>query len=260
MVMTNREKSEKDDLFQLIELASKRTSGIVFEGFAKDDNNIPNHLLIVESSESIFSFSKNDILDQEPLSKGRVRVWVSFGAKAFHISPFSVGGYQTTFAVGMENIAPPALTFDPEAPQLGSAVDIKIEEGFTILPALSAVATNWKNSCLAGDSYDNNCAHFLSDAFIRAGYIELFNANPHINARCTPSAKRPIRAREMWSWFRTKAVRTSNTLQRNTGWWAVFQLKEDVYWGGHVALLDSNRWVYYGTGWYHNWNQYLYQW
>jgi hypothetical protein len=49
-------------------------------------------------------------------------------------------------------------------------------------------------------------------------------------------------------------------LQRNTGWWAIFQLNESVYWGGHVVLLDSNAWQYYGTGWYGTWNQYMYQW
>jgi len=125
-------------------------------------------------------------------------------------------------------------------------------------PSLAGVGAAWSNSCEGGDRYDNNCAHFLSDAFIRAGFTELLPPNSHINARC-PS-KRPIRARDMWNWFQWKATRTSRTIEKNTGWWAVFQLNEKAYWGGHVAVLDSGTGTYYGTGWYPNWDQYLYQW
>jgi hypothetical protein len=64
----------------------------------------------------------------------------------------------------------------------------------------------------------------------------------------------------MWSWFKSQATRTSSTLQRNTGWWAAFQLDETVYWGGHVAVWDSDDDLVYGTGWYPSWKQHLYQW
>ncbi|KAL4880665.1 hypothetical protein BJY04DRAFT_228281 [Aspergillus karnatakaensis] len=129
------------------------------------------------------------------------------------------------------------------------------------VPPISAVATYWYNSCAGGDVQSNNCAHYLSDAFIRAGYAELASANPHVNARCATPARRPIRARDMWSWFQSKARVTRRTLPgRNTGWWAIFQLDESAYWGGHVVVLDSNAWVYYGTGWYGAWAQYAYQW
>ncbi len=126
--------------------------------------------------------------------------------------------------------------------------------------SLAPVAAKWNNSCAGGDAFDNNCAHFLSDAFIRAGYEELKPNNPHIHARCGTAAKRPIRARDMWEWFQSKATKTSRTLTRNTGWWAVFQLDESAYWGGHVALWDSDADRKFGTGWYPQWNQYLYQW
>jgi len=64
----------------------------------------------------------------------------------------------------------------------------------------------------------------------------------------------------MRDWFVEKALRTSTTLEKGTGWWAVFQLNAAVYWGGHVVLLDSDTWRFYGTGWRGDWNQYLYQW
>jgi hypothetical protein len=157
------------------------------------------------------------------------------------------------FEVGMEHIAPPAsqeITGMPAAAQPEEQATLSV-----VLPPLSSVGATWRNSCAGGDRFANNCAHFLSDAFIRAGYTELRRFGAH----CSP-ANRPIRAREMWHWFDTKAVRRSNTVRRNTGWWAVFQLDERAYWGGHVAVLDSDAWRYYGTGWYANWNQYLYQW
>src|SRR5262249_43882614 len=105
----------------------------------------------------------------------------------------------------------------------------------------------------------NNCAHFLSDALMRAGFSDLEPPAECINARCGKSA-RPIRARDMWCWFKSRATKTSRTPTRNTGTWAVFQLDEQEYWGGHVVLLDSDAWKYYGTGWYSKWEQYLYQW
>ncbi|MFC9502321.1 hypothetical protein [Streptomyces sp. NPDC057002] len=55
-------------------------------------------------------------------------------------------------------------------------------------------------------------------------------------------------------------VRTSHTPMHHTGWWVVYQLNESVYWGGHVLLLDTDTWRYYGSGYYGTWNQYLYQW
>jgi hypothetical protein len=127
-------------------------------------------------------------------------------------------------------------------------------------PTLESVAQFWSDSCAGGDHYPNNCAHFLSDAFIRAGFSELSGGVSCIQARCSTSAKRPIRARDMWCWFQAKATKTSSVLTKNTGWWVVFQLDEETYWGGHVVLFDSDSWKYYGTGWYPNWSQHMYQW
>jgi len=282
---------KETDIRSLLELSANLSSAEVFEGYARDDENVRDNLLIVESPQVIYSFSKSDIIEEEQIGASgqeeiggrRVRVWVRTGSQAFRTTTFTAGESISAYKVGMEHvapsvpkevpgmpvvaapstvngaeameyIAPPAPEEVPGMPTAASAVGEVMPTA--VVPPLSSVGANWRNSCAGGDRFSNNCAHFLSDAFIRAGYTDLQG----FGERCYTPAKRPIRAREMWSWFNTRAVRRCNTVQRNTGWWAVFQLDESVYWGGHVALLDSDSWQYYGTGWYANWRQHLYQW
>jgi hypothetical protein len=164
------------------------------------------------------------------------------------------------FARAMERIPAPQSLVVRDAPTEGSVVT-NIPAKPVASPKLADVARYWGKCCIGADQFENNCAHFLSDAFIRCGFSELSAANDCVEAgaRCTPS-KRPVRARNMWCWFQKKATKTSTAPTKGTGWWAVFQLKESEYWGGHVALLDSDNWKFYGTGWYANWDQHLYQW
>ncbi|GGT72396.1 MULTISPECIES: hypothetical protein [Streptomyces] len=290
-------KSQQNDLSSLMERASKRDSTVPFEGYSRDDGNIPGNILIVESGDCVYSFAKSDIMDRETIGADRIRVYVREGATAFRLGRLRTGEPQAGFMVAMEDIAPPTSPRVPGEPRPASglgglgnaeamehtapppAVDMPGAPRYAaagtgqaqagqaqeaqprvLAPPLSTVGSYWTNSCIAGDVFANNCAHFLSDAFIRAGYTELSSPNPHINARCYTNARRPIRARDMWSWFASKAVRTSYTPTPYTGWWAVFQLDENVYWGGHVALFDSDSWTYYGTGWHGTWRQYMYQW
>jgi len=274
---------EQDDIRLLLDLSSKRSSTVVFEGYSTNDKNFHGNLLVVESPDSVYSIPRSDITDEEKAGDGRIRVHVRVGAQVFRttstvarppLPQFTAHGdgvlpprasaemqdasaqaievYGPTDA--MEKVPPPTQLDTSDMP--ASATEFVGAAQKAQRPPLSSVGANWRNSCAGADSFENNCAHFLSDAFIRAGYTELMQWG----ARCYTSAKRPLRAREMWSWFQLMAVNSSNTLQRNTGWWAVFQLDERVYWGGHVVLLDSNSWVYYGTGWYGRWAQYLYQW
>ncbi|MFF5922608.1 hypothetical protein ACFY8C_30390 [Streptomyces flavochromogenes] len=288
-------KGQQNDLSSLMERASKRDSTVAFEGYSRDDGNIPGNILIVESGDCVYSFAKSDIMDRESLGEDRIRVHVREGATAFRLGRMRAGEPQDAFMVAMENIAPPTspgmpgdptpangpaglataeamehmapppAIYVPGAPRYAAASEgptaqVAPAQPRVLAPALSTVGSHWTHSCIAGDAFANNCAHFLSDAFIRAGYTELSASNPHIKARCYTYARRPIRARNMWSWFKTKAVRTSNTPTPNTGWWAVFQLDESVYWGGHVVLFDSDTCTYYGTGWHGTWHQYMYQW
>jgi hypothetical protein len=150
-----------------------------------------------------------------------------------------------------------------------------------IAPKLSHIADVWDGVCRDCDGgqpvscckghqkYENNCAHFLSDALIRGGFAELlteesFYRCDQVNCGC-PNERRPIRAREMWSWFKLKAVTKHEKVKwdqipKNNGWWAVFQLDEARYWGGHVIVLDTDNWEYYGTCSFLDWDQYAYQW
>ncbi|MBG7697681.1 hypothetical protein HCJ76_06200 [Streptomyces sp. MC1] len=279
-------KAQQSDLTSLMERAARRNTTVPFEGYSREDGNIPGNIMVASSDECVYSFAKSDIMEREQLGEDRVRVWVRAGATAFRLSRIRAGESQDSFTVAMENIAPPAsprLAGDP-TPASGAVTAEQMEHiapppteepagapryagGDTaqvtvprVLPPLSSVGSCWTASCLGGDMFANNCAHFLSDAFIRAGYTELAMANPYIHARCYTPARRPIRARDMWAWFQNRAVRTSHTPMRNTGWWSVFQLDESVYWGGHVLLLDTDTWTYYGTGNHTTWQQYLYQW
>jgi hypothetical protein len=151
----------------------------------------------------------------------------------------------------------PAMRYFASAPEEGGSADqAKLNGGKTV----EGAAKIFSKSCDGGDTYDNNCAHFLSNALIDAGFADLRQANSCITARCATPAKRVIRARDMWCWFKSVATTSGAAVARNTGFWAVFQLDEAQYWGGHVAIIDSNAWKYYGTGWYENWQQYSYQW
>lgn len=128
--------------------------------------------------------------------------------------------------------------------------------------SIAGAAMLFHSSCAGGDNqtYKNNCAHFLSDAFFRAGYEELASPNTCITARCGTEAARPIRARDMWCWFQKMATRRQIGMPKNEGFWAVFQLDEQQYWGGHVLIVDTNTGTYFGTGCYPDWDQYAYQW
>jgi hypothetical protein len=245
--------------------AGSPCTALLIEGHATDDRNLPGNVLIAQSPQVLYSVAKADVEHQEEAGDGRVRVRVRLGAQAFRIEPFLVGDSfppssdpLSPFGVGMEFVVPPPSGEVPGAAELRDDSRGTVE--LAVAGTLASVGAHWTDSCWGGDRYPNNCAHFLSDAFILAGFSELAAPNPHVHARCGTTAKRPIRARDLWSWFRSKATRSSRTLQWNTGWWAVFQVDETVYWGGHVAVWDSDTGAVYGTGWYPGWNQYLYQW
>ncbi|WP_409268177.1 hypothetical protein [Pseudomonas sp. KCJK9044] len=114
--------------------------------------------------------------------------------------------------------------------------------------SLDRVGANYYDGCTCRTSYPNNCAHFLSNAFILAGYTELLTSSL-ITARCPH--RRPIRAQDMLKWFQAKKTGFwGSRMQRNTGWWAVYQ--ETPGWQ-HVFVSDSNNWTYYGTGDFPDW-------
>lgn len=116
------------------------------------------------------------------------------------------------------------------------------------LLALSTVCDRYYHGCTCKHSYENNCAHFLSNAFILAGYQELLTS-PLITARC--AHKRPIRALDMLKWFQSRQTGfRGSRIQQNTGIWATYQEKPG--WQ-HVVVIHTDRWLYYGTNDYWDW-------
>ena len=152
-----------------------------------------------------------------------------------------------------EFVAQPLSLLLPGSPQEGTPADQKLlNAGKTIEGAAKVFA----KSCLGRQStYENNCAHYLSDALIRAGYNQLAAAHDCVTARCgSPNCgsggKRPIRANDMRCWFADMAPQApTSTVERNTGFYVVYQLRpRDGQ--GHVVILDSDAWKFYGTGWF----------
>src|SRR5882672_4179123 len=80
------------------------------------------------------------------------------------------------FARAMERIRPPKPRVDPNAPTPAPPVT-NIPSTPVPMPTLKDVAGYWGDCCIGNDTFDNNCAHFLSDAFIRTGFSELLPSN-----------------------------------------------------------------------------------
>mgnify|MGYP001408018729 CR=1 FL=1 len=101
---------------------------------------------------------------------------------------------------------------------------------------------NFTDSCTCGEDLGNNCAHYLSDAFIRAGYSELDGGKGGLyrrkKGRTVCKHGRPVRARELETWFAAKAKQKSKKNDHSKpGFWAVWQ-GGGTYWGGHVAVHE----------------------
>jgi hypothetical protein len=129
--------------------------------------------------------------------------------------------------------------------------------------SLSAAFGNFEGdgSCSCGESLPNNCAHFLSDALIRAGYSELDGGKGGLyrrkNGRAVCKHGRPVRAREMKTWFESKATDSMEGEPReDSRHWAVWQ-GGGGYWGGHVVLHkhtgEDEKYEKRGTGDYPAW-------
>lgn len=123
-------------------------------------------------------------------------------------------------------------------------------------PTLEDVAAAYTQTCACGERLSNNCAHFLSDAFIRAGYTELKTSDA-FTTRC--KAGRPIRAQEVMHWFQTQAdTFTEVRPDGGTGMWAVYQEKPNRR---HVTVIDMNTGIFYGTDDCKTWPvQWFYKW
>ena len=113
-------------------------------------------------------------------------------------------------------------------------------------PWLYAAFRLYRNSCTCGNSYDNNCAHYLSNAFLLA-----FNYTfPAQYAKCPHG--RLIRAKEMLAWFRTIQTQfRQNCTGITQHVWFVYQESGGQ---GHVVLhRHHGGFAWKGTGDYPAW-------
>lgn len=166
----------------------------------------------------------------------------------------------------MENLEPPP---SPEPGPLdprpaGPTERARLRQLVSGSRSISAAAAAYSGTCSGGDTEVNNCAHYLSDAFLKAGYSELAPPSNCIEARCGSEARRPVRAKNMHCWFEQMKKNSPigeflEEIPKNRGFWAVFQYKESAYSGGHVVIIDTDNNVYYGTGWYGDWSQFSYK-
>ena len=93
---------------------------------------------------------------------------------AFYTKSFMVGSNEA-FTVGMEDIPPPLPVYHPNAPTLAVPKELARE---TLTATLAGAMSAWSGRCAGGDRYNNNCAHFLADAFIRARLLRSRREQP----------------------------------------------------------------------------------
>ena len=122
--------------------------------------------------------------------------------------------------------------------------------------SLTTAWSKFTGSCACGQHLENNCAHFLSEALIQAGFTELDGgkgANERQkNGRVVCSSGRPIRAKELRDW--AKNIFIKRTAQP-TGVCFVYQERASDG-QGHVLLKNGT--IFKGTGDHHDWAQSYY--
>ena len=128
------------------------------------------------------------------------------------------------------------------------------------IPTLRDAAKAYYEGCVCNDKVTfkkHNCTHYLSNAFILAGYTELLDCDG-FSQRC--KAGRPVRAQEFMKWFQAKAVRfNEGRPPAHSGVWAGYQEKDGSR--HHVLLIDTDRQKYFGTTDCVSWPvQWFYQW
>ncbi|MDO8335736.1 MAG: hypothetical protein Q7T74_03070 [Candidatus Saccharibacteria bacterium] len=237
---------------------------LTFAGKLIDDHNFQERKLVVLSTSEIISIQESDILTRYLSSDGLDIVQIHCGAQIWRIEPsiLTIQSCSSGSFRNMENLTPPT----PPTPKEGDPIPATAGDQQQLLKtallpkSIVGAASLYSGQCAGGDSLENNCAHYLSDAFIRAGYDELLPSNDCVTARCGTDAKRVIRAKDMWCWFKSIAKESRTVLPNKEGFWAVFQWKEGAYPGGHVTIIDTDNSKYYGTGNYPNWDQYAYKW
>ncbi len=122
---------------------------------------------------------------------------------------------------------------------------------------LAGAFAGYSGSCVCGESFRNNCAHFLSDALIRGGCSELDGGTGALyrrrNGLVVCKSGRPVRAKELRAWLAGKATEMIAGEPEEDGYFVVYQ--HDGYAGGHV-LIHKHKGAEYewkGTGDHPDW-------
>lgn len=240
------------------------------------DKNFPGNFLLIESATTMYSFHYNDMVNSVSLPDGRTQVSMLPGSVGMKIIPHQVKS-DIGILADIHTSNPPEVIIEKGQPTLATIADINMlqQTNQPLVASIAGAASQFVLNCdtLGATPSVNNCAHYLSNAFIKAGYTELRRKQSEgggiFHAWCdtlaNPPVKndnaRPIRAMEMHEWFKVKATKSQRTRPNNSGFWAVYQYDSSKYCCGHVLILDSGTNKVYGTGVFWNWvDQYFYQW
>jgi hypothetical protein len=146
--------------------------------------------------------------------------------------------------------SPAASTLgDSDLPQERIVESNPIDPSYRVLdvPWLVGAFNLYRDNCTCGNRYDNNCAHFLSNAFLLQAPNYRF---PNQLAKCPHG--RLIRAKEMLDWFRTISTGYRQNCNGITeGIWFTYQESGGQ---GHVVLHNhAGGLTWRGTGNYPGW-------
>ena len=159
--------------------------------------------------------------------------------------------------IGEEGDPSPLGTLDIPQSTVSGRNDSRLysDEFYERAKVLPSVTTAWmervfdsySNSCTCGTHYDNNSAHFLSNAMAVNGC-----SFPSGLAKCPTG--RPIRAKELRDWFRRISTGyAQNHDSLSSGYWFVYQESGGQ---GHVLVHReaSASYAWRGTGDYPFWS------
>lgn len=142
-----------------------------------------------------------------------------------------------------------SITLSEEDVSEEAYIDGEITIDGNINRAFDLLGWNPATRCVCGVSYSNNCAHYLCNALIRAGFPAPSGGS---NKKCPKG--RLIRATDVYKWcqkHKREFISGHNNLRYGT--WVVFQQRS----GGvqHVCIHKeySDTWDRAGTGDYPDW-------
>ena len=149
----------------------------------------------------------------------------------------------------------------------GVAVTKRLNAQQLVWPSITEGFNRYNNNCICNTSAGQNCAHFMSDALIRAGYLQLLSGFTTWGCAAAWGSKRPVQAKEMCAWFKGRALVTLKggayfRPAPGTGIYVVYQqYTTSPTSQGHVCFWDSNNGTARGTLWLPWWAvQEFYKW